>query len=414
MSTILSSYPETSIWSAPSAPLKLHSRAREAETTCCAGVTFTKSLERIEIPQWIEGSCVGLGLLSKDPIGFAAGDTNLYRMTGNHPNMATDPSGLEEKRGRWIFSDPQDAKTYDAATNVPEREEWAEIVADNGINGPLGTNAMFIDSFMFNRPIQTGAELVRSETQRALTALKITVKTFELGAMGIGGPTAIEMIAGGEVTAGGLLLGYEADQFSAIAMDRHSLGHQTSTSMLGNNFLGHSLGYAYDIGGGFAAPRIGKQAVELFPFEIESRSTHMFSVSPITLFRWKRSGDPMATVAEGYGLVDKELKTLASWLHDEPVLLEKLRSQYRTSPEWQGIDPDKTSVFYRNKAEVDAIRAQPGENGGHHPHGLALGGPEGQLLTTTNETRKLKNANHSTATGLQRQVINRINGNGNE
>jgi RHS repeat-associated protein len=34
--------------------------------------------------------------MSKDPIGFAAGDTNLYRMTGNHPNMATDPSGLEE------------------------------------------------------------------------------------------------------------------------------------------------------------------------------------------------------------------------------------------------------------------------------------------------------------------------------
>ena len=96
MSTTVSSHPETSIWSAPSAPLKLHSRAREAETTCCAGVTFTKSLERIEIPQCIYESCDGLGLLSKDPIGFAAGDTNLYRMTGNHPNMATDPSGLEE------------------------------------------------------------------------------------------------------------------------------------------------------------------------------------------------------------------------------------------------------------------------------------------------------------------------------
>ena len=34
--------------------------------------------------------------MSKDPIGFDAGDTNLYRMTGNHPNMATDPSGLFE------------------------------------------------------------------------------------------------------------------------------------------------------------------------------------------------------------------------------------------------------------------------------------------------------------------------------
>jgi RHS repeat-associated protein len=34
--------------------------------------------------------------ISQDPIGFDAGDTNLYRMTGNHPNMATDPSGLFE------------------------------------------------------------------------------------------------------------------------------------------------------------------------------------------------------------------------------------------------------------------------------------------------------------------------------
>ncbi len=96
MSTILSSHPETSIWSAPSAPQKLHSRSRETETACCAGVSITKSLECIEIPQCIYESCDGLGLLSKDPIGFDAGDTNLYRMTGNHPNMATDPSGLQE------------------------------------------------------------------------------------------------------------------------------------------------------------------------------------------------------------------------------------------------------------------------------------------------------------------------------
>jgi len=98
MSTILSSHPETSIWSGPSAPLKLHSRAREAESTCCAEFTFTKSLERIEIPQCIYESCDGLGLFSQDPIGFAGGDANLYRYVGNSPTNATDPSGLE---GEW-------------------------------------------------------------------------------------------------------------------------------------------------------------------------------------------------------------------------------------------------------------------------------------------------------------------------
>lgn len=98
MSTILSSHPETSIWSASSAPLKLHSRAREAETPCCAGVSVTKSLSCIEIPQCIYDSCDGLGLFSQDPIGFAAGDANLYRYVGNSPTNATDPSGLQEPR----------------------------------------------------------------------------------------------------------------------------------------------------------------------------------------------------------------------------------------------------------------------------------------------------------------------------
>ena len=43
--------------------------------------------------------------LSQDPIGFAAGDANLYRYVGNHPTMATDPSGLVEP-GIPIFGIP--------------------------------------------------------------------------------------------------------------------------------------------------------------------------------------------------------------------------------------------------------------------------------------------------------------------
>ena len=34
--------------------------------------------------------------ISQDPIGFAAGDANLYRYVGNSPTNATDPSGLQE------------------------------------------------------------------------------------------------------------------------------------------------------------------------------------------------------------------------------------------------------------------------------------------------------------------------------
>lgn len=35
--------------------------------------------------------------ITTDPIGFQAGDVNLYRFVGNHPTNATDPSGLAEQ-----------------------------------------------------------------------------------------------------------------------------------------------------------------------------------------------------------------------------------------------------------------------------------------------------------------------------
>ena len=44
--------------------------------------------------------------ISKDPIGFEAGDANLYRYVGNGPTNATDPTGLEQRddfRRRVMF-----------------------------------------------------------------------------------------------------------------------------------------------------------------------------------------------------------------------------------------------------------------------------------------------------------------------
>ena len=43
-------------------------------------------------------SCTQLGIISQDPIGFAAGDANLYRYVGNGPTGAVDPSGLDERK----------------------------------------------------------------------------------------------------------------------------------------------------------------------------------------------------------------------------------------------------------------------------------------------------------------------------
>lgn len=57
--------------------------------------------------------------ISQDPIGFAAGDANLYRYVGNSPTMATDPSGLEKVLG---ISFSEDNVTQIAATYT----DWCE------------------------------------------------------------------------------------------------------------------------------------------------------------------------------------------------------------------------------------------------------------------------------------------------
>lgn len=105
---------------------------------------------------------------------------------------------------------------------------------------------------------------------------------------------------------------------------------------------------------------------------------------------------------------ESESKTLSEWLEDDPELLDEATKMYNENPEWWGIDPDSTPVFYRDKSAVNEIRKKSGESGGHHPHGLALGGPEGQTLTPTGETRYNKNPMHSYVTGLQRRIINVI------
>ncbi|WP_347349800.1 RHS repeat-associated core domain-containing protein [Flavobacterium sp. EDS] len=104
--------------------------------------------------------------------------------------------------------------------------------------------------------------------------------------------------------------------------------------------------------------------------------------------------------------------TIAELLKDEPELLQNFRDEFKNNPQWQGIDPDKTKIQYVDKATVDDIRKKKGESGGHHPHGLALDGPEGQKLTITNETRKIKNPLHSLATKMQRQLIKRLKSTG--
>jgi hypothetical protein len=148
-----------------------------------------------------------------------------------------------------------------------------------------------------------------------------------------------------------------------------------------------------------AIPRLGSEPV----YNLEVQTEHVYHVGATGVLV-HNSGD----CSEDGDDDSPETKTLAEWLKDEPDLLNEARQAYEESPQWQGINPDEDPVFYRSQAEVQAIRDKSGESGGHHPHALALGGPEGQQLTQTGDTRSYKNKDHSAVGGLHRRIINKI------
>ncbi len=147
----------------------------------------------------------------------------------------------------------------------------------------------------------------------------------------------------------------------------------------------------YVIGKGWVAAVDLVEGDEVYNLEVEDLHSYFVGWVPTLAHNYHSNAD-----------------ALSNWLRDNPELLNETRIKYRDSPKWWSIDPDSTPVFYRDQDEVNAIRRKSGESGGYHPHALALGEPEGQMLTPTNETQTKKNPDHSKATGLQRRVLNEI------
>ena len=68
---------------------------------------------------------------TKDPKSFDAGDTNLYRYVGNHPTMATDPSGLFEE---GIKKPGEQWRIFNIFASNPDQAKY--VVRKVGGDGP--------------------------------------------------------------------------------------------------------------------------------------------------------------------------------------------------------------------------------------------------------------------------------------
>jgi hypothetical protein len=74
-----------------------------------------------------------------DPLGFGAGDSNLYRYVGNRPTNATDPSGLADKPGKPSL--PPKATEEEKQAAIKWIKKYLPKLPDKGytIYGPVGT-----------------------------------------------------------------------------------------------------------------------------------------------------------------------------------------------------------------------------------------------------------------------------------
>src|ERR1019366_5630337 len=93
------------------------------------------------------------GWISQDPLGFNAGDSNLYRYVNNAPTIGTDPSGMSGQG-----SQPPAPKFLTPRVLTPQEiEEWKTNLARlNALGGPV-------------EAIRPLADFISNPTLKALT-----------------------------------------------------------------------------------------------------------------------------------------------------------------------------------------------------------------------------------------------------
>ncbi|REK46751.1 MAG: RHS repeat-associated core domain-containing protein [Planctomycetota bacterium] len=105
---------------------------------------------------------------SEDPIGFAAGDANLYRYVGNGPTNAVDPSGLadpqwnEEEVGEFLTEIDDDLGAF-----------WNRPNNAAGTEGRLGKIESAEKSFWGGQSFSIDEEHTNAGSTRLLTRLKV-------------------------------------------------------------------------------------------------------------------------------------------------------------------------------------------------------------------------------------------------
>jgi hypothetical protein len=105
-------------------------------------MTSTRTMGRVgatgRVLGWDGSSLVAGPLGGAEPLGFAAGDANLYRYVGNDPVNDTDPTGESDKGGgKYPQSD---------ITNLLDKKKYYVIIFGSPAESVGGNPAAGLDS----------------------------------------------------------------------------------------------------------------------------------------------------------------------------------------------------------------------------------------------------------------------------
>ena len=189
--------------------------------------------------------------ISQDPLGFAGGDTNLYRRAGNSPANATDPSGLSATAigagvgfvGGFIYGGLSGSDSWD----------WDRAWAAGGSAALVGAGIGSLIDTGGASAILAGAAIAAGAQSASRGNLFTPGAKVDWGGYGRGlVQGTIEGAIGGAVGAG---VGLGAARMVAASFGTSALG--TTATAVVSGFAG---GFAGDQSGQLAAMAVGVQA----------------------------------------------------------------------------------------------------------------------------------------------------------
>lgn len=353
-----------------------------------------------------------------DPSGIESG-INPCLYSRNNPTTFYDTNGMVEFRvdGKYFANSREyikylnakeaKAKVFNAKT-LPEREAAlkAYTAAENALEGEKSTTD-FHTNVGFPTVLAAGALAGGAPAVAATSGSAALAGTlyggFVLGGAFSAGRQGAEMSDGTRQSFSWMEVLEGGGWGGALAPATMSYVPVRGGMLL----LGIASGMS-ELQQGHAATGVFDLATAVVPEAIWRAKTSKFTLSDFVARLDPRNyaADALGTTGSNFLFKPKvKFKTLKEWLKGEPELLKEMRELFKKAPEWQGIDPDSTLVAYRPRPEVAKIRAKADESPGHHPHPLALHGPEGQKLTLTGDDGKFVDPRHSYITGLTNRVI---------